>query len=462
MPAEFQPAAARPGMGNRSHTELGDSPRTTQPPLSRSQTVEPDMMSRPTLSTKSAAALPPIGLPATPRAMRHPKERDDAPPLPGIPLAFSELSSGGSITGSALSQVTGSNLSQLSSLPRDASSITQPSLVSQQSDLSKLTNEGDDIGPLLPSSVFGQKPAAPPPRSASVPLESSNASVHPAYKPTLPSTRRLSAARHIRKISPPDSQLPTVTPVSIDEAISNNDQQIVVLNEDGSTEVVDPPILPELQHLAGPPPPPPPPTMFQTGSAVGSDVISIAMDGSSASELSSTLPSTVYPTSSAPHYPMPMERATTASPTAHRRGRGSVSETFGSRFKGYTDRMRSQSRSRAKSPPMGAGGSQQNIPYETVLPPMPGPHSRSGSVNMNRAKSPYELAMTAGGQDEPMPPPPPPIPGTGSKLSETSIPPSTLPSSRAGSTTGYRNPKEIRANMPPETLQQGVYNGGFL
>lgn len=62
-----------------------------------------------------------------------------------------------------------------------------------------------------------------------------------------------------------------------------------------------------------------------------------------------------------------------------------------------------------------------------------------------------------------IPPPPPPAPSHGSdmRLNETTIPPFTLPN-RSQSSTGYRNPKEIRANMPPETLQQGAYNGGFL
>ncbi|KAK1043946.1 hypothetical protein LTR33_015354, partial [Friedmanniomyces endolithicus] len=141
------------------------------------------------------------------------------------------------------------------------------------------------------------------------------------------------------------------------------------------------------------------------------------------------------------------------------------------------------------SPPMPTNSSQQ-APYETVLPPMPVHHARSESVSrakspyemagpppppsptshsrrvsFSRAKSPYEQAMTAGGQGQQIPPPPPHPPaayGAESSLSETAIAPSTLPSSRSGSTNGYRNPREVRANMPPETLQQGVYNGGFL
>lgn len=158
-----------------------------------------------------------------------------------------------------------------------------------------------------------------------------------------------------------------------------------------------------------------------------------------------------------------MDRAATVSPSAHRRGRGSVSETIGSRFRGFGDRMRSTSRNRTKSPLQ----DPNYRPYETVLPPMP---SLSRQDSIVRAKSPYEQAMAAQGvasydhiPPPPPPPPAPPVPGYETKLQETTIPPSSLPAtSRSQSAMGYRNPKEIRANMPPETLQQGVYQGGFL
>ncbi|KAK5112607.1 hypothetical protein LTR62_003921 [Meristemomyces frigidus] len=463
LPSELRPAPMRPSIAPRSNTELGDSPRSAHPPISRSQTVEPEQMLRHNVTTKTGAILLPMGLPATPRATKKPldaNERGLVPPVPGFPAAYSDISSGGSAAESGLSQTTGSNMSQFSLLPIQTSSVTQPSQGSWQSSLSRAPDDNDDVGPLLPSTVFGQKGNAPP-RSASVPLESTNSDVHPAYKPNLPATRRLSRG-HVRKISPPDHPAPPLTPASIDETIANDDQQIIVIGSNPFDGPVEPPILPELQHLAGPPPPPLPPTMFYNISAVSSDLISIAMDSNAASEVSSILPSGSYPTSSAPPYPQPMERSTTSSPQTHRRGRGSVSETLGSRFKGYTDRMRSQSRSRAKSPPISSTTPQPPAPYETVLPPMP-QHIRHTSVT--RAKSPYEQAMSPVGQDQPIPPPPPPPPApqaTDNKITETSIPPSTLPTSRAGSTTGYRNPREIRANMPPETLQQGVKHGGYI
>ncbi|KAK4544982.1 hypothetical protein LTR36_003887 [Oleoguttula mirabilis] len=473
LPGQYPPAA-RPGLSPRSHTELGNSPHSFLPPMSRSHTVDPDAMSKYNNGKgKGGPTLPTIGLPATPRAMRHPRymsadpsEQDRAPPVPEIPGNYSELSSfGGSLTGSSLSQVTGSYVS------------SQVSSSLQSAERPQEEAEYDDVGPLLPATVFGQKALVGPTRSASAPPEKMNGSVHPAYKAALPSsTRRLSGGRgHVRKISPPElSNIPPppVRPYSIDEAL-NADQHIIIIPEEESMGP-PPPFLPELQHLAGPPPPPPPPTMFQYVDHGSSDMISIAIDNSAVVDVPATLsattlptlPTTTFPTLPATTFPTPMDRATTASPSMQRhRGRGSVSDTLGSRFRGVTERMRSQSRgaNRVKGPPM---PDAYQAPYETVLPPVPSNHGRRESLS--RAKSPYELAMASGGQDQqiPIPPPPPfgpPAMGIDGRFQETTIPPTNLPPSRSQSSTGYRNPREIRANMPPETLQMGVYNaGGFL
>lgn len=468
LPADLPSATySRPGMGLRSHTELGNSPTSTLPPLSRSQTVDPEAMSRYGKITGMSTPSAPIGLPATPRAMRHPKymtadpsERDDPPPVPEIPDNISALSSLGSslsqVTGSALGSNLGSNLDS-----NVGSNLTSNLTSNMSSDLSRVKGaEADDsVAPLLPATVFGQKPTQAPSRSASAPPEKMAAGVHPMYKPSLPhSNRRVS---HVRKISPPDaSQLPPNPSAvsSIDETLAaTNDQQIVFIPEDLEAP---PPMLPELQHLAGPPPPPPPPTMYKQqplGQGNGSGNIVVGVDDNApapAIEPPSMLPQTTYPYA--------MDRAATVSPSAHRRGRGSVSETFGSKFRGFGDRMRSTSRNRTKT----STQDPNYRPYETVLPPLPS-HSRQDSIA--RAKSPYELAMAAQGgasndQIPPPPPPPPapPVPGYETRLQETTIPPSSLPATRSQSAMGYRNPKEIRANMPPDTLQQGVYQGGFL
>ncbi|KAI6823097.1 hypothetical protein KC332_g8675 [Hortaea werneckii] len=490
LPGDFAPpnSSRRPKIGGRSHTELGNSPNSTQPPLSRSHTVDPDAMSRYNAKTggdTNGPSLPAIGLPATPRAMRHPRymgtapdESDRVPPVPDIPGNASELSSlGGSLSGSSLSQVTGSNVS---SLPSSSLPSGQATSSLQSADNPRQGQQVDHLGPLLPSTTFGQKGQDDHARSASAPPEHMNCVIHPAYKSTLPSSaRRQSGGRgHIRKISPPDAFVPheaSTRPLSIDEALKK-DQQIIDVPVEGTDIVVDvPPVLPELQHLVGPPVPPPPPTMFHAHQRGSSEMINIGMENhqvdNAPSRLSSaviqTLPQTTYPSA-------PSQRANTASPTItmHRRGRGSMSDSIGSRFKGVTERMRSQSRGnhRAKSPPTLDSAAFKHTPYETVLPPIP-QSSRRESFGI-RAKSPYEQTLASADSDPQIPPPPPPPPhppgpGLETKFQETTIPPSSLPPSRGQSrnqsSNGYRNPKEIRANMPPDALQQGVYNSaGFL
>ena len=457
--------SVRPSLGPRSQTEFGTSPTSSIPSISRSQTADPEQMSRYGKITGTSTPSAPIGLPATPRAMRHPRymssdpnEREGTPPVPEIPDSVSMLSSLGSsvsqVTGSALGSNLGSNLD--SNLESNLTSNLTSTLSSDPSK-GRPNDSEDGVAPLLPSTTFGQKATVAPARSASAPLDN-NSGVHHAYKPSLPhSNRRLS---HVRKISPPDASqaaivVPTASVNSIDETLATTgEHQVVIIPDD----VEPPPMLPELQHLAGPPPPPPPPTLYTqqpSGPVNSSGVISIAMDENapvSAVEGPRNLPTT---------YPQPMERANTVSPTSHRRGRGSVSETFGSRFRGFGDRMRSSSRNRTKSPQ-----DLKPSPYETVLPPLPTQHQRRESLS--RAKSPYEQAMAAQSSQDQIPPPPPPppamppMPGMEGKFQETTIPPSALPNSRSPSAMGYRNPKEVRANMPPETLQQGVYQGGFL
>ncbi|EMC91828.1 hypothetical protein BAUCODRAFT_28068 [Baudoinia panamericana UAMH 10762] len=455
---ESQKTPSRPGMAPRSHTDLGDSPRSDRPPLTRAATVDPEAMMRHNAKPK----YPLMGLPATPRAMRLGDVPDhNQPPVPALPEAYSELSSmGTSVTGSSLSQMTGSNLSHGSSSflpPYLNSSLQGPQsqISSSIASIEQSHEEADDVGPLLPATVFGQKNPLPPARSASAPPEKMNPVVSPAYKPTLPPARRLSVGRggQVRKIDPPGTSQAGV--VSIDEALNSEPTVIIIPEADEEYDAPPPPVLPELSHLAGPPPPPPPPTMFVQAQPTSSDVISIAIDAQPVAEDLMLLPSTTY--SAASTYPHPMERATTASPSMHRRGRGSVSESFGSRFRGVADRMRSQSRSQVRGASGGNDG-YNAAPYETILPQV-------------SYQSPYEQAMSAGGQDQhiPIPPPPPigqPLTDFNGRISEQTIPPTTLPGSRSASAIGYRHPREVktqlRANMPPETLQQGVYNGGFL
>jgi hypothetical protein len=461
----------RPKLSPRSQTELSDSPYSFMPPMSRrSATVDPEAMMRYGGTSTTSA---PIGLPATPRAMRHPRYMNsesgrDAPPVPGIPDSLSSLS------GSNLSQLTGSALSQMaSSGPSQLSQAAYSNMSQVSSMISEPVKEeepeADSVGPLLPSTVFGMTGPQGPARSASAPLEKAmGRQVHPAYNARLPtSTKRMSGSRsHVRKISPPALSLNDYSNISsIDHAIySNMDQDIIIVPE-GESET-SPIMLPQLQHLAGPPPPPPPPTMFQQIQNGHSDVVNMTSNsarphGDEIPDLSET------PTS----FPQALTRASTVSPVmkhSHRRGSASTSDTFGSRMRGVADKMRSSSRTRNITHVPTLEPYTFRSPYETVLPQYSSQKSQksqhSRTASLSRARSPYEQAMAdQARQQMPPPPPPPPAPpaaGEEYKLNETTVP----PNSQSPLNT-YRNAREVKANMPPSHLQPGVYtplHGGFL
>jgi len=211
-----------------------------------------------------------------------------------------------------------------------------------------------------------------------------------------------------KRVSPP--------PITASIAETMHDNEVVVIDVD---EISTPPVLSQLQHLATPPPPPPPPLNLGGPNNVG--MINIAID-----EHSGEKPSEVSPTN------VP----TTSSPHAHRRGRGSVSDNLGMTFKRVTERMRSTSRSRAKSPPMMRAA--DIAPYESVP-----------EISFPRGANQQSPPLSGGNGDNyfnnMLPPPPPPPQPMEQVISPTEGQPF------------YKHPKEIRANMPPATLQAGVY-----
>lgn len=388
--------AFRPLPHGRSNTDdMLSTLSMYREPIQRSQTADPEMTRKysPTNRITGAMSPPsvPIGLPANPRAMRHPRymtadpnEEDDIPAVPSIP-----------------------NNLQYRQAPQEDSQ--------------------DDLGPLLPATTFGQT-FVPPSRAASAPpqdlypaqgsLRSSPTYPIPGRRPSLNSNRG-----HLRQNTSPDilpaTNYKRISPPPITASIAEtmHESEIVVIDVD---DISSPPVLSQLQHLATPPPPPPPPLNLGGPSNIG--MINIAIDESTGEK-----PMEVSPTGP------PM----TTSPQAHRRGRGSVSDNLGMTFKRVTERMRSTSRSRAKSPPMMRAA--DIAPYESVpefsFPR--GTNQRSPSIDGGNNHDNYFNNI-------PPPPPPPPQP------MEQVIPP----------TDGqpfYKHPKELRANMPPATLQPGVY-----
>ncbi|KAF2706788.1 hypothetical protein K504DRAFT_504884 [Pleomassaria siparia CBS 279.74] len=394
--------AHRPVQFERSHTDGSDYVNhlsTYRDPITRSHTADPEIAKKYSPSTRipmgtTSTASVPIGLPATPRAMRHPRymstdpnEREGIPAVPMIP----------------------DNLAQY---------VQEPQELPQ-----------DDLGPLLPSTTFGQTHA--PFRAASAPpQELAQMNMGPRISPTSqgPLGRRGSLGgrgnQRSPDLQPPNYKRITPPPItaSIDETI--HESQVVIIQEQEDV----PPLLAELQHLAIPPPPPPPPMYAQDQDRKGSlGVINIAID-EHPNEATQTPVSPVL---------VPM----TTSPSTHRRGRGSVSENLGMTFKRVAERMRSTSRSGNKSPPLRT----DPAPYESV--------AQFTYNRNNNARSPIENSNDSyfGNMS---PPPPPPV-----QPMEQVVPPSMDESKQF---SGYKHPKEVRANLPPEQLQRGVFQSQQL
>lgn len=390
--------AFRPVSHERSNTDDMLSSSIYRDPIQRSQTADPEMTKRYSPTNRSGAgptSTPsvPIGLPANPRAMRHPRymtadpnEEDDIPAVPSIPNSMHHA---------------------------------QDSPPTQE----------DDIGPLLPATTFGQPISPPrsmsaPPQDMQQPSGSFNSPSYPTIgrRPSLGGSRGHSRQNTMPEVIPQSNyKRHSPPPITASIAETIHESQVVVLDQ----EETAPPLLSQLQHLATPPPPPPPPLNIG-GHGIG--MINIAIEGNSPGEK--------------PMEVSPINASASGSPHAHRRGRGSVSENLGMTFKRVTERMRSTSRGpqRAKSPPITRA---EVSPYESVpefsFPR--GPNTRSPPADHGHPESYFNQI--------PPPPPPPPHP----QPMEQVIPPDN-------GQPFYRNPKELRANMPPSTLQPGVYQGG--
>lgn len=449
LPGYVKTPPKRPVMAPRHHTELGDSPSSFMPPFSgdqimHSHSADAESKGRfpPARNTGTSTPTAPIGLPATPRAMRHPRymsanpdEREAMPVVPQMPETPPKLSS-------------------------DTFQYNSPS---------RGNAEEDQIAPLLPSTVFGQRSPQGLPRSSSAPPETNTDDTPWHYKTALPNyTRRGSVSKggHARKVTPTESQIvniqhqqsPSPTRPSIDQTL--HEAQVIVVEEPEM-------MLPELQHLAGPPPPPPPPLITAIGdTSNGLGVINIAI-GEEEPIVVDVLPTinragavTAPPLNSAAQ----SQAHTHAQMQAHaqRRGRGSISEGINSRIRSVTERMRNTSKSRAKSPQVDAHAPS---PYETVLPGMFSRQHTQPEGNPTRAKSPYEtssIATSAAASEASLsllpPPPPPPPPAPMMQAQNTLVEQVIPPDSNNKTTQGYPHPREIRANVQSETLlSQGVY-----
>lgn len=323
--------SSRPPFGLRSQTDLSNSSTSWggNPNMLQQQQRLPPSVFNPREANNGAASVGPYGLPATPKAMRHPRynSKDDngIPEVPEIPDTLAPLNE---------TYATGQPMLEL---PR---SMSAP--IPQQQ---------------------------PPPPPMTLPA-------HPAFHKALRASHKNSIflplgeiGQHRRRPSI-DSHPPVV---SIDETLSAADSTVQI------TTIEQPPLLPELQHLnmgnsmAVPPPPPPPPAFpsdpahHSASSGSGLGVINIAIDEQPGEHVIEVPP----PLDSRTRSPPPMMTKSPPSHLArtgsdHKRGR---SDQFKNGIKGFTERLRSTSRGRnnGKSP-LNEHRNNTPSPYESVPP----------------------------------------------------------------------------------------------
>ncbi|TAQ87948.1 hypothetical protein B7494_g3735 [Chlorociboria aeruginascens] len=349
-----------------------------------SSPAPPPLQTSQAYPNQSSSSSPQIGLPATPRAMRHPKFDPDAnrvPDVPQIPEKY-DLQ------------------------PSPSPSPLQPAITWGSSNGTSNENTSDTLGP-LPKTTYQAAPRRVPPRSASAPIpEESFPSpkalpatlpTHPAFQAALPpSNRRRTQDAHSmrpslaispRKINSGESQPGTLGYETRHSPISSSGPVAVM---SGIVETIEPihqgspnedlippppppsapPILKELQHLAMPPPPPPAPLYrpsdlsinpIVSGVSSASGVIEIVMD-----EDDEKVPNAPTHSKAAVVEPQPSPPQHPRRPS-HSRGRSETDNSLSGRFSRAAERLRSASRGRnngAKSPTSAIEVS----PYESVPP----------------------------------------------------------------------------------------------
>lgn len=380
-PMSYQPISP-PEFARSSTYPSGIQPQVQQ---SRSQTTSPIQTTPDHLQDTSASGYGvQIGLPATPRAMRHPKydpEGRDIPDVPQIPEKYdsTQAPSWGSLNANSYNDA----FESLAPLPKSTYQVSPRRIPPPRS----------ASAPILEKAPV---PNSPQPLPAALPT-------HPAFQAALPPSSRRRAAESnssraaaissTRKINPGESQPGTLgyetrnnnpaysignqTIMSgIEETIEANEQPLNPSNNSLTPPAPppppSPPILRELQHLAKPPPPPPAPLQRpnnpNTNSVVsgissqGSGVIEIVMDDE---EEKNKGPNSAVDVPAPPQAPFARE-----SKISHSRGRSENDNSISGRFSRAAERLRSASRGRNTTSP-GFDKSRSPIessPYESVPP----------------------------------------------------------------------------------------------
>ncbi|KAL2195792.1 hypothetical protein P885DRAFT_39137 [Corynascus similis CBS 632.67] len=363
-PNEITPA---PLTNNSTLPSLMELPSTTYVPPkredlpSRSASVDPNA-GRSMFANRNG---PPIGLPATPRAMRLVMESESSRskvPVPPIPATFSQASPA------------------VPAQPHNESQARRsPERVEKE-------QNDDDIPLLLPSTVY----TPPPPANSRMAAQIGRSMSAPPVDLVQPQQG------HSRRPSAMNSMTPGRRP-SHDANAFPSRRPSHDANIPPPPPPPAPPMLKELQHLAQPPPPPPAP-LPQVGGPKpvvyggSSGMIEIVMDDDQPEQQQQQQQQQQH---QQPPPPPPIPAAIPVSEATvpiisppnprhnHNRGRSSVDNSIGARITRATERMRSASRSRTsssaaiRSPPpppeivmMGAG-TVGTAPYESVQLPQP-------------------------------------------------------------------------------------------
>ncbi|KAL1971308.1 hypothetical protein VTN77DRAFT_260 [Rasamsonia byssochlamydoides] len=310
LPGEIQAAAAAPATGSvDSPPSSGGSFTQRLRSRSNASRPSPDYPNGSDSSSSRGRSTVPVGLPATPRAMRHPKYSDgyideDAPAVPDIPVTLP----------STTYQADAARISRSMSVP---------------------------VGDYQPA----------------VPIDLPH---HPRYNPVIPRSRSTSRTRvpmgHRRDGSRDLHSMNNVvygSPPAVSVSIETDGLQ--------DTKASAPPILPELQHLTTPPPPPPAPSPGSRESLKDAETINIVIDENARVGDELPRPFTTGPTSTAETQPVREFRRMSVE---HRRGR-SINESIATKIRNFTGRMRSTSRGPgARSPP--AESPDKLSPYESI------------------------------------------------------------------------------------------------
>lgn len=361
-PADLSNATVvtRPPLGTRSQTIPSDSPTLSRHSSAifsdspASQRISPQKKEFSTSGghRAGAASMGQYGLPATPRAMRHPNHSasnqiETMPALPELP-SIQHLHQAIFHTGHPIHDI-----------PRSMSAPMPEYSLTPVVDL-----------PQHPAFHKGLRTGNPSKRSE-ISSSSSQNSARPQYRrrPSTDFTATMAAAT-------------APVPFYLDESLQATESTVQIVTIDQQ-----PPLLPELQHLLpvpppqAPPPPPPPPPFSSDGahsskSSSSLGVINIAIDDpSSTSSPSSSNQNTDHhvidvPLASPPpnERPNPVTTGTMISrsnSTSGKRGRSEAAMGFKNSVKAVTDRLRSTSRGRANRSAQG-GEMKAPSPYESV------------------------------------------------------------------------------------------------